>query len=216
MSDPDLRAIIGLAGRPDTPLDVRALGNRLRRRRRRRNAVHVTASLVAIVVVVVGGRTVLGGLDRPSPVGLAAPTQTLVSVDPAVDALDGLAPLTAAALALEPTRLPDGYRRCSGPTVAAAVSITVYCAGASPPLSLARGPHGALPEVGEEVRVADRIGYLRRRDGRVEMTVSDDNGAADRHHQLRVASDADLQAGDMAAILASVPAIAQAPPPTER
>lgn len=216
MTDPDLRSLIGLAGRADEGLDIGVLAGRVRRRRRRRIAGQAVASVLGLVVVFTGSRMLLTGIERTAPIDLAARDDVLVAVDPGVDALDGLPALSAGAREAEPTRLPDGYRRCSGPAEVGSLSTTTYCAQGRPSLSLARGPHDALPEVGREVPVAHRSGYLQRRDGRVEMTVSDDNGAGDRHHRLSVAADGDLQPADMAAILASIPAVAGAPPPTGR
>lgn len=183
---------------PPAQLDVQHLGHRLTRRRRQRVALRRGLLIVAVILAAVpAGRA----LDQLQPQVRFAPVAGMAPFDPAVQVADGVPTLDEGALALEPTRLPDGAVRCHGPSTTGVLTVTTYCLADGGAVELARGPHSALPEMGTSIAVADRTGYL---EGAV-LTVSDADSMDDTHHRLD--SRGHLTAAEMATVLASIPAV---------
>lgn len=169
---------------PAPGLDLEAVRARLHRRARRRTAGRA-AALMAVAVV--AGLLVPQVLPDPAPVELAVGDAVL------------------------PAPLPDGYQVCAQEAVDDGVVRTELCGPGRPDLLLLQGPHDALPEEGEPIRVARRTGFVARIDGGIAVTVSDANAADDVHHRLSTV-DGELDPRTLADVLSTIPSVADAEP----
>lgn len=203
------------------PLDMAAVGRRLRQRARRRAVLQGGALCAVLVTVAVA--VPWGALDRepvqlaggaapapaaPAPIPSAPASIPPAPAAPAPSPSDALRPATDDL----PTSLPSGYLRCAGPTDVGGIRRTTFCAQGEPDLVLDQGPHWALPEVGDPIDVARRTGYVQRTVERTTVTVSDADRDDDTHHALAVA-DPTHPVEEMRQVLASIPAIRDAAVP---
>jgi len=197
------RRLQDLAG-PPAELDVANLRESAHRARVRRGLVMTAAAVALLVPVGLGLRAARApdvALTDPSgstPAGLL-PFDARTQVQGEVPALDD------EAARREPTLLPPGLARCEGPAAQGVTVVTAYCDGTTVVARLARGPHDALPEVGDEIAVDDRAGYSTLGRERREVTVSDEDSPADTHYRLTAPKG--YRAETLAEILASVPAL---------
>lgn len=208
----DVHDLLRTVAGPPAVLDIEGLGRRVRRRRTRRRVVVTAALLVGSVPLsaVIGEQLrrpeVALVEQRPEPPVGIAPAPALVPFDPVTAARAAAPEIDAAAVTAEPRLLPEGLARCGGPTTTGALTITTYCAEDGTILRLLRGPHDLLPEEGQPVPVAARLGYGAVEDGWRTVTVSDRDAPDDVHFRLE--APAALAPEALAEILGSVPALA--------
>lgn len=201
----DLDRLLRDLGGPPAELDVARLRRGARQARTRRRRL---ATAAALALLVPAGLGLLRATRQPAVEFTDQPGRTpvtLVPFDARRDVRGDVAPLDDEAARREPTLLPAGLVRCEGPAAEGATVVTAYCDGAAVVARLARGPHGALPEVGDQVDIGDHIGYTAATGGRRELTVSDADSPADTHYRLTAPGD--YRAETLADILASVPAL---------
>ena len=197
MNEADLRRALHDAVDTQIPAySPSRISARVTARGRRRAVARVTG--VAVVAVVAIGGVATWSTPRPA--------QEVVTLADA----EGLVPYGPAG-PTDPTVLPPGAERCAGPTAAGALVRTTFCLPDGATVEVARGPHDALPEEGRAVAVADRRGYVLVEADVTAVTVSDANSLDDTHHRV----SGPLDAATLAAIAASIPSVATAPPPID-